>query len=47
MAVKNYSCEYYTGTEFMREQYRKRASLFLKTVVIPYLQDMKQLMAVA
>lgn len=35
--------QYYTGTEFMKEQYRKRAKDFLRNVVEPYLKRMKKL----
>ena len=38
--------QYYTGTEFMREQYRKTASLFIRTTVEPYLQSINRLVEV-
>ncbi len=35
--------QYYTGTEFMKTEYRKRSREFLHDVVIPYLERMKKL----
>lgn len=35
--------QYYTGTEFMKEEYRKRAHAFLTKTVQPYLEKMKKL----
>jgi hypothetical protein len=35
--------QYYTGTEFMKEHYRRRAKEFLHDVVKPYLEKMKKL----
>lgn len=36
--------QYYTGTEFMKEQYKKRADEFLKNIVLPYLERIKELL---
>lgn len=33
--------QYYTGTEFMKMEYRKRASEFLKEIVEPYINKIK------
>lgn len=35
--------QYYTGTEYMKQEYRKRAREFLKEVVEPYLPKINQL----
>lgn len=36
--------QYYTGTDFMKEQYNKRANEFLKEIVEPYLKKIKELL---
>lgn len=36
--------QYYTGTEFMKEQYKKRSYEFLKNTVLPYLKKIKELL---
>lgn len=36
--------QYYTGTKFMEEEYRKRASEFHKDVVLPFMEKMKELL---
>jgi hypothetical protein len=36
--------QYYTGTEFMKEQYAKRANEFLENTVMPYLEKIKELL---
>lgn len=36
--------QYYTGTEFMKEQYKKRAEEFQKTIVFPYLNKIKEIL---
>ena len=36
--------QYYTGTEFMKGQYAIRAEEFLKNIVIPYLEKIKELL---
>ncbi|MBU2634476.1 MAG: hypothetical protein KJ674_04495 [Nanoarchaeota archaeon] len=36
--------QYYTGTKFMKEQYRERANEFLKEIVEPYLEKIKELL---
>ena len=36
--------QYYTGTEFMHEEYLKRAEEFYKTVVLIYLEKIKELL---
>lgn len=36
--------QYYTGTAFMKEQYKKRANEFLSNVVEPYLEKIKELL---
>lgn len=36
--------QYYTGTEYMKEEYQKRAKIFLKEVVEPYLNKIKRLL---
>ncbi len=35
--------QYYTGTEYMKQQYEKRAQEFLKETVEPYLHKMQKL----
>lgn len=35
--------QYYTGTEFLKEKYRKRAILFFNDVVMPYIGKIKVL----
>lgn len=35
--------QYYTGTEFMKEEYRKKAIEFQKTIVLVYLEKIKKL----
>ena len=36
--------QYYTGTKFMKEQYSKRAEEFLESIVLPYLEKIKELL---
>lgn len=36
--------QYYTGTEFMKEEYRKRAEVFLSGTVELYIEKMKKLL---
>ena len=36
--------QYYTGTKFMKEEYRKRASEFRSEVVAPYVEKIKLLL---
>ena len=36
--------QYYTGTDFMKEQYAKKAQEFLETVVLPYLEKINELL---
>ena len=36
--------QYYTGTEFMKEQYKERANEFLKDTVLPYIEKIKGLL---
>ena len=36
--------QYYTGTEFMKEQYRKRAKEFLNDIAIKYLEKISRLL---
>lgn len=36
--------QYFTGTEFMKEQYLKRAKEFLRIIVMPYLEKIKGLL---
>ena len=38
--------QYYTGTDFMRAEYRKKSKEFLHDVVTPYLKKMKMLCGV-
>ncbi len=36
--------QYYTGTEFMKEVYRKKSDEFLKNVVLSYLEKLQELL---
>lgn len=36
--------QYYTGTEFMKEKYKEKASLFLNNTVTPYLNKIANLL---
>ena len=36
--------QYYTGTEFMHEEYQKRAKEFYETVVLKYLEKIKEML---
>lgn len=36
--------QYYTGTEFMKEEYKKRSNEFLKNIVEPYLIKINRLL---
>jgi len=36
--------QYYTGTKFMENEYRKKASEFHKDVVLPFIEKMKELL---
>ena len=36
--------QYYTGTDFMKEQYKERANEFLKDTVLPYIEKIKGLL---
>lgn len=36
--------QYYTGTKFMEEEYKKRASEFQKAVVLPFIEKIKALL---
>lgn len=36
--------QYYTGTEFMKAEYRRKSSEFLRDIVEPYLEKVKRLM---
>jgi len=36
--------QYYTGTEYMKKQYKENASVFLKEIVEPYLEKIKEIM---
>ncbi len=36
--------QYFTGTEYMKEEYRKRAEEFLKNIVEPYIEKVKRLL---
>ncbi|OGI15089.1 hypothetical protein A3K63_03855 [Candidatus Micrarchaeota archaeon RBG_16_49_10] len=36
--------QYYTGTPFMRERFKKRSKEFFKEVVLPYIQRMRKLL---
>lgn len=36
--------QYYTGTDFMKEQYKERANEFLKDIVLPYLEKIRGLL---
>lgn len=40
---KRTNAQYYTGTSFMKKQYRKEAKTFLNKTVIPYLIKIKSL----
>lgn len=36
--------QYYTGTAFMKEKYRKKAEVFLSDIIIPYLNKLSELL---
>src|SRR3989344_9014843 len=36
--------QYYTGTDFMKEQYQKKANEFLDKIVLPYLEKIRELL---
>ena len=36
--------QYYTGTPFMKEKFRKKSKEFVKTVVKPYIKKMQKLL---
>lgn len=36
--------QYYTGTEFMREKYKEKAPIFLKEIIVPYLNKIETLL---
>ena len=38
---KRTNAQYYTGTGFMKEKYRKDAKMFLSSILIPYLKKIK------
>jgi hypothetical protein len=40
---KRTKAQYYTGTSFMREKYKKDAKRFLAEIVIPYIEKIKSL----
>ena len=36
--------QYFTGTVYMKEEYKKRANEFIKTIVEPYIEKIKRLL---
>jgi len=36
--------QYFTGTDYMKEEYRKRAEEFLKNIVEPYIEKIRRLL---
>ena len=36
--------QYYTGTKFLKEEYKKRAEEFYVEIVMPYLEKIKELL---
>jgi len=42
--TKRVKVQYYTGTDFMKEEYIKKAKQFLDSIVLPYLRKIKELL---